>query len=209
MKSHCFKHKCATNLPGRKQILHVIAKSLCELPSSSLWPRLSPFHSSDFFAIKWKYKEWQCLCILLLFPALFPGFASMGVLPYFPVCSSRFVMFPQMSFTGFENRHSLCGPFACYAFVSSISHHQLYFRFYLHNFCLPLDVKFYERGTFVLCSLGLLRFSLLVTSLKTWEIFMCCGMYIHKKCVNQHLLVINYKEFIQEQFLVYIYFISY
>lgn len=128
------------------KICNVISKSLCELSSASL----PPFYHSDFFSVTWKHQECHCLWVLLVSPALaLPKwllFRAQG-------CFFRSIVFSQTSFAGFENRHSLCGPFPCCAFISSISHHQSYFRFYLHNFCLPLEVKFYERGIFVLCSL--------------------------------------------------------
>jgi hypothetical protein len=154
------------------KILNARSKSLCVLASSSLWPPLTPFTLPTFFSVIQKHQECHCLWSLLMFPALalpewlifwdgcssihsvlLPGSARMVALPYFQGCFFRSITFSQMSFTGFKNRQSLGGPFPCCAFISSISHHQSYFKFYLHIFCHPLDVKFYERASLILCSL--------------------------------------------------------
>lgn len=89
-----FSTNVSQNSQEENKILNMISKSLCELSSSSLWPALSPFHSCDCFILIWKYQEWHCLWILLVFPALLlPGWvffhtfkAVSSDLPWFLKC---------------------------------------------------------------------------------------------------------------------------
>lgn len=117
------------------KILNVVSKSLCELSSPSPWAPLSSFYSSDLLFCYIKTPTMSLSLDFTCVPRL--GSARMVALPYVQGCFFRSILFSQISLIGFENRYSLCGPFPCCAFIGSISHHQSYFAFYLHNFLSP------------------------------------------------------------------------